>query len=268
MSSMRKWRGLFLVAIMAVAACRSGEHSAGNEASDPVPANETNLPDELPLPEAALDRAGFLKAMASAASAHTAGARSAADLDGRRFAIRIRFGCDGPAPAGNNGPLRWTEAKDKASIEIMAKPDLSLEAEALAGISDQTIEAVEGFWIPRPWQMDDSCPATEAGDAEAILPAPQLVGLAQYFTAEDSRVGRRSGRPYVATRKIASPAELPKSGLILLLEGRFEAWPDGQVIRCAGSGRNQRPACIASAHLDRAAFLKPDDSSVIAEWRE
>ena len=103
---------------------------------------------------------------------------------------------------------------------------------------------------------------------EAVLPAPQLVGIAQYFTAQDSRVGRRSGRPYVATEKIETPANLPKSGFILLLEGRFEAWPDGKVIRCTGSGRNRQPACIASAHLDRAAFLRPEDDSVVAEWRE
>ena len=272
MSSMRKWRGLALVGIaLTIAACRSGESPADDEANAAPAVNESNLADESPLPEPTLDRAGFLDAVAAAASEHTAGTRDRApgpDLDGRRFAIRIRFGCEGPAAGNSTAAFRWALSEDKRSIAITAKPDLSLADKSLEGISDQTIEAVEGFWIPRPWQTTDACPAAADSDGEPALAAPQLVGIAQYFTPEDSRVGRRSGRPYVATQKIESPENLPASGLVLLLEGRFEAWPGGQVIRCTGSGRNRRPTCIASAHLDRAAFLNPNGDSVIAEWRD
>jgi hypothetical protein len=261
---------LVAVAALAVIACEGPEDPARNDSGPVPPANEANLSDVLPLPEPALDRAGFLAAMASAASAHVSGANNeeARTLDGHRFAIRIRFGCDGPAPADGSAALRWSAAKDGKSYDIYARPDLSQADEAPKAMSDETIEAIEGFWIPRPWELRGECPVPAADDAEARLPVPQLVGIAQYFTAADSRVGRRSGRPYVATQKIASPAELPKSGLVLLLEGRFEAWPGGDVIRCIGSGRGQRPSCVASAHLDRAAFLKPEDSSVIAEWRD
>jgi hypothetical protein len=268
---MRPTRPLLVaIASMALVACQVRESPADNDAESWAAANEVNLSEVLPLPEPALDRAGFLAAMASAASSHVSGkkSREPESLDGRRFAIEIRFGCDGPAPADSQAPLRWTAAKDGKSYEVVADPDLSNADEPLKAMSDQTIEAIEGFWIPRPWELRGECPVRAAGDAEASLPAPRLVGIAQYFTGEDSRVGRRSGRPYVATQKIASPAELPKSGLTLLLEGRFEAWPDGHVILCTGSGRNQRPTCVASAHLDRAAFVKPEDSSVIAEWRE
>ena len=261
---------LIAAASLAVMACQGPERPAENEADVAPAANDVNLSEVLPLPEPALDRSGFLAAMASAASAQASDTKTVASpsLDGRRFAIRIRFGCDGPAPANSDTALRWTTAKDGKSYDVLAKPDLSQADEPLKAMSDQTIEAIEGFWIPRPWEHRGECPVAALDGSRAGLPAPQLVGIAQYFTAEDSRVGRRSGRPYVATQKIASPADLPKSGLVLLLEGRFEAWPGGEVIRCIGSGRDQRPSCVASAHLDRAAFLKPQDSSVIAEWRE
>ena len=270
MSSMRKWRAIFAVAALSIAGCRASETAADNEAVGPAPANEAAPAEELALPPPAVDRAAFLKAVAAAASARTSETqgRAAQQLDGRRFAIRIRFGCGGPSPATSTAALRWSHEEGGKSFGIYAKPDLSLADEPLKDISNQTIEAVEGFWIPRPWQIEDACPAVRDEDGEATLPAPQLVGIAQYFTAEDSRVGRRSGRPYIATQTISSPGELPRSGLVLLLEGRFEAWPGGDVIRCVGSGRNRQPACIASAHLDRAAFLQPTDDSVIAEWRE
>ena len=262
----------FLVAAasLAVIACQGPDRPANNEVDITPATNDVHLSEVLPLPEPALDRAGFLAAMASAASAQASGTGTALapSLDGRRFAIRIRFGCDGSAPADSDAALRWTTARDRKSYDIIAEPDLSQADEPLNAMSDQTIEAIEGFWIPRPWELHGGCPAVAPDDGKAGVSAPRLVGIAQYFTAEDSRVGRRSGRPYVATQKIASPAELPKSGLVLLLEGRFDAWPGGNVIRCSGSGRDRRPTCIASAHLDRAAFLRPDDSSVIAEWRE
>ena len=266
----RKYRGFpFAIAALAVVACTS--EPSGNEASAPSPANDANIATALPIPEPAIDRAAFLRAVAVAASAHTSGVdngQAQAVLDGRRFAIRIRFGCEGPAPAGSTAPLRWAVGAEEKSFSVFAKPDLSLADEPLKNIGDQTIEAVEGFWIPRPWETTGACPAPAVDDAGITLPAPQLVGIAQYFTVDDSRVGRRSGRPYVATQKVEAPAELPKSGLILLLEGRFEAWPGGTVIRCTGSGRNRQPTCIASAHLDRAAFLRPEDDSVVAEWRD
>jgi hypothetical protein len=283
---MRNRRGIFLTAAMllGVASCRGQDASEGNEAAPtPVANASANLVEALPLPEPALGRAGFLEAIAAAASAHTAridDSDAQAALDGRRFSIRIRFGCGDPAPASANATLGWTPAKDSKSFEVRARPDLSLESPSLQSLSDETIEAVEGFWIPRPWLRTDACPAprpeAEApGDSApgAAEPAPppavaRQAGLAQYFTADDSRVGRRSGRPYVATETVQSPEELPRNGLILVLEGRLEAWPDGKVIRCTGSGRDRPPACIASALLDRAAFLQPGDDAVIAEWRD
>ena len=258
-----------LALILAGACQRQNPDPAANQTETPAD-GENNIAEVLPLPAPAMDRAAFLAAVARAASAHTAGtddASSQSELDGRRFAIRMRFGCAGPAVSGSGEPLRWSVSKDKASFEVRATPDLSLDSEPFEGSLGETIEAVEGFWLARPWLMSDACPAQRAGVSATTATAGKLVGIAQYFTSEDSRVGQRSGRSYVSVEKIASEGELPKSGLVLLLEGRLRTWPGGKVIRCWGAGSASPPQCVAAARLDRAAFERPEDGSVLAEWR-
>src|SRR5690606_34571872 len=83
-------------------------------------------------------------------------------------------------------------------------------------------DAVEGFWIPRPWSQADTCvtapgpvapasvasgPTTPAAVAapEADAPAPdasptpspeRTAGLAAVFETGGSRLGRRQGQAY------------------------------------------------------------------------
>jgi hypothetical protein len=249
-------------------ACQRQAPDPATNHADPPADGETNIAEVLPLPAPAMDRGAFLAAVTQAASAHTAGtddAGSQSELDGRRFAIRLRFGCGGPATSGSSEPLRWSVSKDKASFEVRATPDLSLDSEPFEGSLGETIEAVEGFWLARPWLLSDACPAQRAG-VQASMATP-LVGIAQYFTSEDSRVGQRSGRSYISVEKITSEGKLPKSGLVLLLEGRLRTWPGGKVIRCWGAGSADPPQCVAAARLDRASFELPDDGTVLAEWR-
>src|SRR3546814_5115234 len=101
-------------------------------------------------------------------------------------------------------------------------------------------DAVEGFWIRRPWTSSERCapalqPAPETADAgaesdvdeapEVAGPPPpvpvesQTVGIAQFFAPEGRRTLRRGTRPYSATvkarpgtpptRSEEAPAELP-----------------------------------------------------------
>jgi len=259
---------LIALALLLAAGCRQVSEPATNEES-PVE-NEANFAEALPLPVPTMDRAAFLAAVSQAASAHAAGSddrEAQAGLDGRRFAIRLRFGCAGPAAPGSKAALRWSAGEDGKSFEVNATPDLSLDSEPLARSLDETIETVEGFWLERPWLLSDACPNITAQGVGVSAAGPRLVGIAQYFTSEDSRVGQRSGRSYASVEKIASPDEMPKAGLVLLIEGRLRTWPGGNVIRCWGSGSESRPQCVAAAHVDRAAFERPEDGSVLAEWR-
>lgn len=260
---------MFGAALMVTGACER-QTAPSENATVPVEQNEANIAEALPLPAAAMNRAEFLNAIAEAANAHVAGLddRSAqSSLQGRRFAIRLRFGCSGPAQAGSIDALRWTGGKDASSLEVRATPNISLDEPMLKDLSEETIESVEGFWIPRPWLRADACPRPAAGEAEGE-PAPPVAGIAEYFTKEDSRVRSRSGRAYSAVEKLGANDVLPTEGLVLLLEGRLTAWPNGRVIRCSGDGRSSPPGCIASAHLDRAAVLHPATDDVIAEWRD
>lgn len=259
-----------LVAASAVTSACERQSAPSENATVPVEQNEANVAEALPLPEAAMDRAEFLKAISEAANAHVAGVdnKSAqSGLQGRRFAIRMRFGCNGPAQAGSTDALRWSSGKDASSFEVRATPNISLDEPMLKDLSEETIESVEGFWIPRPWLSADACPRP-AAEATEGAPMPPVVGIAEYFTAEDSRVRSRSGRAYSAVEKLGADDALPTDGLVLLLEGRITAWPDGRVIRCRGDGRFRPPACIASAHLDRATVLRPGTDDVIAEWHD
>lgn len=246
-------------------ACRM--QSAGNETEANVAVEDTNesLP-ELPVVEPVIDRAAFLEAMAAAASAHTAGDENHPNtLADRRFAVRIRFGCAGPAEEGSTESIRWTAAADAQSFRVRAEPDLVSTGLAPLTVTTLGVEAIEGFWVPRPWLRSDACPAQP--EEENISQAAPTVGLAQYFTADDSRVRRRSGRAYESVVRISGSDELPKNGLTLLLEGRFRGWPNGRIIRCWGTGVSSPPSCVASVQMDRAVIERPDDNSSLVEWR-
>ena len=115
-------------------------------------------------------------------------------------------------------------------------------SEPFEGSPSETIEAVEGFWLARPWLMSDACPAQRAGvPATAAAPA-KLVGIAQYFTSEDSRVGQRSGRSYVSVEKIAVGSRIcPIPALSCCWKGGCAPGPAGQGSFAAGGPGRPRP---------------------------
>jgi hypothetical protein len=58
---------------------------------------------------------------------------------------------------------------------------------------------------------------------------------------------------------------------LLVVEGRLAAWPGGKVIRCrdatdGGVLSGGRPPCIIGVTMDRVAFERADDRTLIAEW--
>jgi hypothetical protein len=281
-----------LVASLGLAAC-SGEKGDDDNLSDAA-ANLSNL---MPIPDtpSTLGRAGVLEAIGAATSAFSAGIDDSAEqrpLAGRRFALRMPFGCPGDQASATD-PLRLTVRDDGSRYEARAAfsiggDDIEDVSNANADSDGETpppVDLVEGFWIEQPWLLTEQCAAPrraeagkpgEGGDeqedsasrAPSIQTAPtheHSVGIARFVTPTDSRVGTRSGRDYVKVVTLRE-GETPPPGLFLLVEGRLRAWPDGKVVRCRTATSGGRPVCIAGATIDRVAFERVDNGTLVAEW--
>lgn len=248
-----------------------------------------------PTPPSALDRAGLLQALDLAASSYASG-RATADDDfaGRRFVLRQAFGCQGSAPAATAGLAQWAWGRDRRSIEITLTP-LDWSRAAIFRGADSRWEAVEGFWIARPWMRDPGCaappavaalappsqtaesapvgrtapPATKFDDtSQPTTAADQVAGIASVFEEGGSRLGRRDGKPFTfALRPEAgTPLIAPARGFRLVIEGRLTAFPTGRVIRCHATSIDTRPVCFVAGEVDRVAF-EDADGKLLREWR-
>jgi hypothetical protein len=252
------------LSVLALAGCdRSEAPPPGNDPQSAPSALPIELPKSLPLPEPAVGRAELLAAVARAASAYASGAddrQAQEELAGRQFTLRIRFGCGGPT-APDAEPVAWTYDEAEGRLRLRATPNIILDRPEADAPEGKQVEAVEGFWIPRPWLLDAACPA---GAGFASMPDGNEVGIVQYFTADDSRVEHRSGRSYESLKRV-SAAEAPKAGIDFVLTGRLEPSPDGKVISCRSVGA-ARPQCIVSAKFGRIAFEDVAQGLTLAEW--
>jgi len=240
-------------------------------AVDPAPTPTVVVPTTL-------TRAALLAATSRAASAYAAGDRleGVDPLVGRPFALRVPFGCDGPQPtvdeAAGDGLARWSWGPENRTIQLSLTPGNWLNTALISGAAGGSDwEAVEGFWIPRPWLTVGDCPAIRADPLQSGdgAPSPQTVGLAAVFKSDDSRVGRRDGRAYAFTIRPTgdTPLTAPAGGYRVILEGRLASFPEGRAIRCRASSPDQRPVCVAAIRLDRVAFANADSSVLLSEWR-
>ncbi|QNM83833.1 hypothetical protein H8M03_05805 [Sphingomonas sabuli] len=256
----------------------------------------------MPATDAPLDRAGLLAAVVQAASASAAGGETPEDvraLDGRQFEMRIRFGCRGPAKALDATWLGWSFDAQNRTLRVQARPTVSIEEPLVGQIAGDGFEGVEGFWIPRPWLLQSTCPATialspkkvgapaedEASEAkppatgapeEAPLPAIESkgepeptaprIGVAQFFTSDDARTHRRGTRPYSAVKTVPEGTPLPSQGFNLVLSGRLRALPGRSAIACQAKGADTPPECLVSVEFLRVWIEQPQTQEVIAEW--
>jgi hypothetical protein len=256
------------------------------------PASENQVAAEkprqrLPIVEPPFNRSRLLLTVARAASAHSAGLDDSAVqrmLDGKQFEVRLRFGCDGQGPKEDHG---WSVDPDGRTLRLRVVPTLSLDDDVSRTVASEGVEAVEGFWLKRPWVLQAACPVRtvaagtesrqdededeEKDDRPSELPAKpspvvQRIGIAQFFVAEDSRTRQRTGRPFEAVRQLEEGERVGEQGFDLVLAGRFRARNDGRVILCTGSGRDRPPDCIVSAAVDRVRIENPEDKRVMAEW--
>jgi len=256
---------------------------------DAEPIVETPVPEPEIATPATLDRSAFLGAISRAGSAYSIGTTASGPdpLVGRTFAIRLPFGCGRPRPAAASMPpgaesaarspdaglpsLTW--GPESETLRLSLTPDEWSDTALItsSGAGDRW-EAVEGFWLSRPWLGSETCPQRidrdplggGTGQADA-----QTVGLASVHETGSSRLGRRDGQAYRFTlRGEDDRAPVPSPmGYRVVLEGRFASFPDGRAIRCRAASIDQRPVCIAAVQLDRVAFEDGSSGTVLSEWR-
>ena len=270
------------VRLPVVAALAAGLFSASCQrdaepvAPPPEPTQPAKTDPVTPPRNAALDRRELLSAVAQAASAYAAGADTAtgSPLAGRQFDIRLAFGCEGPeaspAEGAGDGLARWSWGPERKNISLSLTPGDWTRSALIAGTGQDQWEAVEGFWVARPWMAADGCPSIRADPLASgpAAPSPQTVGLAAVFETGSSRIGRRNGRAYAHTIRQAGEAPLVAldAGYRIRLQGRIATFPDGRAIRCRAANPNQRPVCVAAVQLDRVAFETPTGEA-LSEWR-
>jgi hypothetical protein len=247
-----------------------------------------NLPSMVPVPEPALDRTALLGAVTRAASAQAAGAddtQAQRPLDGRQFEVRIRFGCRGPSKDLKNEWLGWAFDAEQRTLRLRAAPTIASDDPLVQGMAGETeFEAVEGFWIPRPWLLEPVCPANAAikaappsaqsqaqdrqPEAPVTEPSPKWprVGIAHFYTAADPRTGRRDNRPYESVTTLPAADTLGSQGFNLVLRGRLRAIQGRKVVHCVSSSAESPPDCIVSADIDQVAIERPETRTAVAEW--
>jgi hypothetical protein len=165
-------------------------------------------------------------------------------------------------------------------------PTIAADNSVVAALGGERFEAVEGFWIPRPWLLEPVCPAAAPPAAarqptgsdsspqpepdSAPEPVPSLVrprvGIAQFFTSTDARTKRRSARPYSAVKTLEAGERAGQQGFNLVLSGRLQAPAGARVIQCTAPGPDLPPDCIVSADFDRVWIEEPATKAIVAEW--
>ncbi len=259
-----------------------------DQAEQPTAVVNNSAAERPALPAAeSLGRAALLQAAARAASAAALGSDDGAaqkSLEGKVFELRIRFGCPGAAQPEAPGPFRIRFEPDSRTLRLSAAPHLTLEEPWIAKLAGEGVEAVEGFWMRRPWLLEPGCPPTpapppapapeEAAPAERAQAEPpaeppasgERVGIAQFFTDADSRTRRRDRRAYEATVTLPEGQQPSPQGYDLVLSGRLTELPGGRVIACNVTSADAPPDCVIAVQFDRVRFERPDTKEVLAEW--
>ncbi|WP_131819165.1 hypothetical protein [Sphingomonas jatrophae] len=237
-------------------------------APQPAPPPRVEPPAERIVQRA--DIVGLADAAADAAASGAQLPATATGLVGKRFELVLPFGCDGPTPEGSSASLQWRYDAAASALRIKAVPTAWAKAEWWQTPPD-TVEAMEGFWIERPWSSSTACPAAPAistapGSDAFTLPG-QTLGIVQLIGAGASRQLVRDGKPYEAVVRVAPDAVNLSQGLRLHLAGRIGGFPDGQPTRCVQSGgREQRPVCLVAAAIEKIEIRNPASGETLAVW--
>lgn len=240
----------------------------------PPPPAPAPRPEPEPVSSGTLGRAELIALAAAAADASAAGRDPGPEIaaaDGRRFELRLPFGCNGPAADDSVAAMRWRYDSEAQALRIHIDPVTWTAQDWWPADAARGVEAVEGFWIARPWTASEACPATgdrpaAAGTEPVTLPG-QTLAVGQVFDAEGARGGRRDGDPYQAVVRVAE-AELDSSqGFRMRISGRIVRSGGAGPVRCRQpAGPEQRPICLVSVVMDEVAVENPVSAEALATW--
>lgn len=224
-----------------------------------------------PAPEQ-LDRAGLLALVAASVDAFASGRAvpaEVAQLAGRTFTFALPFGCMGQLSETDATGTGWRYDADRSALRLQVTSTHWPSQYWLGVKPPADVEAIEGFWIPKPWTSSETCPTGEAPGAasEPATPAGQTLAIAKVFRAGGARQDRRDGEPYVAVVRSTPEAVRAGSGFRVRLEGQLTDLPGGGAIRCRQpGGPDQRPTCLVGATFDEVAIENAATGEILARW--
>ena len=239
----------------------------------PVPASAPSPAPE-PTWSGVLGRADLIALAAAAADAAAAGrdpGPEMAEANGRRFELRLPFGCDGPSGKESNAAMRWRyDAKDQM-LRIHVDPVTWTSRDWWAGDAVPSVETIEGFWITRPWTSSQDCPVRNdqppALGAGALTLPGQTLALGQAFFADGGRAGRRNGEPYETAIRVSKDEFDASAGFRLRISGRLSRNLDSGPVRCRKpAGPEHRPICLVGVVMDEVAIENPASEETLATW--
>jgi hypothetical protein len=196
-------------AILIVAAVLIAFLQRERSAPAPEPTAQASAapPPVLNIPPPALQRADLIAAANRAAAAYAAGQAYSpenAGLVGRRFEVALPFGCEAPGGASLNEPASWRADPERGTVTLTATPQNWTDSAWVMRLAGGgPYEAVEGFWIDRPWLLADGCPAHR--NAPAPQPATPTENVPAATTAPAGKTAPSGGAP--AAKTPAAPSE-------------------------------------------------------------
>ena len=269
--------GLAAVIVVGGGGFLLGQRAANDRVPAATPAPLTTpVPTPTPIdpPSRTLDRAALIALASIAADAAAQGAARPPELDeavAKRFSIALPFGCGGPASDSSNAPMRWQFDEEAETLRFHVEPVALAPTDWWPRAAGSDIEAIEGFWIARPWIRSESCPSTgdtgaTSGTDPVTLPG-QTLAIGQLFAAGGARQDRRDGRPYTAVVGVAREAVRSAQGFRFRVTGHIAAVPGGGAAACRQpGGPEQRPICLIATTLDRVAIENPVSGETLATW--
>lgn len=262
---------LTLVLVDQQSAHESGENRHAVE--EPKPVVQVSKIPVIPTPPPPLGRAELLEAAAAATDAVASGATlppANAALIGRSFILRMPFGCGGEMRDEEKQErwAGWTFNPKSRALRLTVRASEFAEAEWVKQIAgEMTFDAIEGFWIGRPWTSADRCGADRNASSDVVLSEPnQRLAIAQFYSPEGSRTLRRGDRPYSSTVKLDEGQSPSPAGYQIQLEGKLSGFPDGQPVHCVQQDSAVAPRCLIAVQFERVAFFVPGQDDAIVEW--